>query len=156
MARNPFWTYSLRIYRQPGVSSACIALQDHAEADVNLLLFCLWAGQQRIALSPAVIAGALAVSKEWRGAMMPLRQARRALKPMGVDRLRGALLRLEIQAERLQQDRLYALICTTKRGKGEAVMVAADNLAAYFRGAGIVLTRRDWPALRAVVRRAFA
>jgi uncharacterized protein (TIGR02444 family) len=156
MARNPFWTYSLRLYGRPGVSPACIALQDSAGIDVNLLLFCLWAGHRRIALAPSALGGALAVSKEWRIVMQPLRQARRALKPMGVDGLRKSLLKLEVQAERLQQDRLHALVRTARPGTGEPVMVAADNLAAYFRRAGIGLTARDWPALRTIVRSGFA
>ena len=34
------------IYRQPGVGDACIALQDGAGVDVNLLLFLLWQASQ--------------------------------------------------------------------------------------------------------------
>ena len=39
---TPFWRFSLHFYRQPGVSDACIALQDGCGVDVNLLLFLLW------------------------------------------------------------------------------------------------------------------
>lgn len=156
MAGNPFWTWSLRLYGRPGVSPSCIALQDRAGVDVNLLLFCLWTGHRRTALPAAAMAAALKVAREWRSVMMPWRAARRALKPLGEPRLRAALLRLEIRAERLQQDRLQAIARTIRSGKGEAVTVAADNLGLYFRKAGIRLTARDWAALRTVVRSAFA
>ena len=39
-----FWDFSLEIYAKPGVAQACLALQDECGADVNLLLFCCWAG----------------------------------------------------------------------------------------------------------------
>ena len=39
---SPFWRFSLRFYRQPQVADACIALQEEAGVDVNLLLFLLW------------------------------------------------------------------------------------------------------------------
>ena len=39
---SPFWRFSLRFYRQPRVADACIALQEEAGVDVNLLLFLLW------------------------------------------------------------------------------------------------------------------
>ena len=32
----------MNLYRQPGVSEACIALQDRCGVDVNLLLFLFW------------------------------------------------------------------------------------------------------------------
>ena len=39
---SPFWRFSLRLYRAPGVGDACIALQETSGVDVNLLLFLLW------------------------------------------------------------------------------------------------------------------
>ena len=38
-ATTPFWRFSLTYYGQPGVSDACIALQDGCGVDVNLLLY---------------------------------------------------------------------------------------------------------------------
>ena len=160
MARNPFWSYSMRVYKRPGVASACIALQDRAGVDVNLLLFCLWAGRNRIALRAATVKAALAVSSEWRSHIVePLRTVRRHLKEpaqtsMALRALRERVLALELQAERLQQDALYALAEALPRQDGKRAIIAADNLAAYFRQAGIRLTRRDWPALQTIVRNA--
>lgn len=160
MARNPFWSYSLRVYKRPGMASACIALQDRAGVDVNLLLFCLWAGRSRIVLRPTTVKAALAVSNEWRSHIVePLRSVRRHLKDpaqasMVLRALRERVLALELQAERLQQDAFYALASPVKPGKGEPAMLAADNLAAYCRAAGIRLAPSDWTALKTVVRAA--
>src|SRR5258705_5315206 len=53
---SPFWRFSLRFYRQPEVADACIALQEQAGVDVNLLLFLLWHATQKRALSQADVA----------------------------------------------------------------------------------------------------
>ena len=157
MARNPFWGYSLRLYRRPGVASACLALQDRAAVDVNLLLFCLWAGRERLTLQGASLAKALSVCREWAAIIQPLRQSRRVLKPK-TDRdaqsLRAEVLKLELKAERLIQRSLYAL--RLSRATDEGVVVAADNVGRYFRAAGIRLTQSGWRALQVVVRAAFS
>ena len=49
---SPFWQFSLRFYRLPGVAEACIELQEQAGVDVNLLLFLLWQASLCRRLSP--------------------------------------------------------------------------------------------------------
>ena len=39
---NVFWTYSLAVYRRKEVAQCCLALQDDAGVDVNLLLYAGW------------------------------------------------------------------------------------------------------------------
>ena len=53
---SSFWRFSLRFYRQSEVADACIALQEQAGVDVNLLLFLLWHATQKRALSQADVA----------------------------------------------------------------------------------------------------
>jgi uncharacterized protein (TIGR02444 family) len=160
MAHNPFWSYSLRVYKRQAVAPSCIALQDRAGIDVNLLLFCLWAGRNGVALKATTMKAALSVSNEWRVAVVqPLRNVRRHLKEPAqsspaLRTLRERVLASELQAERLQQDALYALARPVKPGKGEPAMLAADNLAAYCRAAGIRLASGDWAALKTIVRAA--
>jgi len=156
MARNPFWTYSLRLYRKAGVAPACLALQDRAGVNVNLLLFCLWAGREGRTLQGTPLNQALAVTRHWAAIIGPLRQSRRVLKPIpaaDAQRLRARVLQVELEAERLVQDRLHALRLSSAAGEG--VTLAADNLGRYFRRAGIRLAGRDWTALQTVVRAAF-
>ena len=111
---NPLWDFSLRLYGEPGVAEACLALQDRLGADVNLLLFCCWAGQRGQALGEADLDRLQAVAAPWqRQVVAPLRSARRWLKGQGgagAEALREEIKRLELEAERLEQDRLQAVL----------------------------------------------
>lgn len=51
---NAFWRFSLVVYAQPDVAPECIALQEAAGNDVNILLFSAWLGAER----EAVLSGA--------------------------------------------------------------------------------------------------
>src|SRR5262249_42267207 len=78
---SPFWRFSLRLYRRPEAVDACIALQEEAGVDVNLLLFLLWQGTLSRALSAAEVAELERRIGPWRNAtVVPLRALRRALK----------------------------------------------------------------------------
>ncbi|MGB0695193.1 MAG: TIGR02444 family protein [Rhodospirillaceae bacterium] len=37
-----FWAFSLTLYGMPGIPAACLELQDHHGADVNMVLYLLW------------------------------------------------------------------------------------------------------------------
>ena len=114
---SPFWRFSLRFYRQPEVADACIALQEQAGVDVNLLLFLLWHATQKRALSQADVAELERRIAPWRNTtVIPLRTMRRALKspPTLVAGARAELFRtkikaVELEAERLQQEAMYEL-----------------------------------------------
>src|SRR5262249_62126038 len=89
---SPFWRFSLRFYRQPEVADACIALQEKAGVDVNLLLFLLWHGTQKRALSQADVVELERRIAPWRNmTVIPLRTMRRAPKapPTPVPRARA-------------------------------------------------------------------
>jgi len=78
---SPFWRFSLRFYRQPEVADACIALQEQAGVDVNLLLFLLWHATHKRALAQADVAELERRIAPWRNTtVIPLRTLRRALK----------------------------------------------------------------------------
>lgn len=80
-AANSFWRFSLRTWRAPGVQQACLALQERCGADVNLLLFCGWTGQQGRALDPDSLRLAISQVGAWQSEVIaPLRLARRGLK----------------------------------------------------------------------------
>ena len=75
---SPFWRFSLRFYREPGVAEACIALQEEAGVDVNLLLFLLWHATQARRLSADEVATLEQKIGGWREAtVIPLRALRR-------------------------------------------------------------------------------
>ena len=138
---SPFWRFSLRFYRQPGVADACIALQEQAGVDVNLLLFLLWHAAQKRALSRADVAELERRIAPWRNmTVIPLRTMRRALKspPTLVAGARAELFRtkikaVELEAERLQQEAMHELVRASPCGREAPSTHAAAraNVAAY-------------------------
>lgn len=121
-ATDAFWRFSLELYARPGVAETCLALQDAHGADVNMALFCVYAGMRRGLLAEAALDEAAARSAAWRAAAVaPLRALRRALKArisegaaLGVDAaaaeaVRGEIKAAELAAERAQQAALSPL-----------------------------------------------
>ena len=130
---NPLWTYSLRLYRRPGVAPACIALQDRLGVDVNLLFFCLWMAASGRHLTPATLRVAAGLARVWTTNVVgPLRGTRRFLKPLELPKLRRAVMQVELAAERAEQDLLYRLAPRAPaRPPRDAAGLAAANLASY-------------------------
>jgi uncharacterized protein (TIGR02444 family) len=138
---SPFWRFSLQFYRQPGVAEACIALQEDSGADVNLLLFLLWHAAQRRRLAAADIAALEQRIAPWREAsVIPLRAVRRALKtpPALIEApiaegFRTRIKAVELEAERLQQEAMYALVRGGLLGDEapSAAEAARANVRAY-------------------------
>jgi uncharacterized protein (TIGR02444 family) len=143
-AGSPFWRFSLRFYRQPGVADACIALQDGCGVDVNILLFLLWLATAKRRIGIGEVEAVCAKAGPWRDDVVaPLRSLRRRLKdgaPL-IERNLAELFRtrikaVELEAERLQQEALFALarrLATTDEPSVEAA--ARANVAAYERAA---------------------
>jgi uncharacterized protein (TIGR02444 family) len=137
---SPFWRFSLRFYRQPGVADACIALQDGCGVDVNILLFLLWLAGERRQISAAEARAVCAAVASWHDeVVVPLRNLRRRLKdgmPL-VERNTAELFRtrikaVELEAERLQQEALFALAASLATAAASSVEAAARaNVAAY-------------------------
>lgn len=129
MAGNPFWDFSLAVYRREGVPDLCLDLQDRRGADVNVLLFAGWAGAAcGVRLGAAELARLDAAVAPWREAVVrPLRAVRRRVKGED-DGLYARLKAAELEAERLQQDRLHALSGLTPGTPGGRGVVF-DNLA---------------------------
>lgn len=148
-ASNPFWKFSLKVYRADGVEAACLALQGALGVDVNVLFFCCWAGELGIPpLSDQSMRRALKAVESWQTEVVwPLRAARRRIK-QGVEgvpqawagRLRKAIGAAELDAEYVEQIILNDLVslgrvsaCPPQKCRAAAVA----NLARYFRLAGV-------------------
>lgn len=135
---SPFWRFSLQFYRLPKVADACIALQEEAGVDVNLLLFLLWHARQRRRLSTAEVAALEAKIARWRDiTVIPLRSVRRALKTppalveaATAEAFRSRIKAVELEAERLQQEAMYALAPLGAQ-VADARDAAQVNVAAY-------------------------
>ncbi len=109
--RSAFWDFSLAFYTQPGAAAACLELQEHAGADVNLVLYLFFLALHERRLDAAAVTQIDSAIAAWRDAVVrPLRAVRRHLKscPPPFDRaaageLRNQVKRDELAAERLQQ-----------------------------------------------------
>ena len=139
--KSPFWQFSIKFYAVPDVAPACIALQDEAGVDVNLLFFLLWNATLGRTLTEADIKELDRMIGVWRNtAVIPLRELRRGLKspsqiltPDVAEGFRTRIKAVELEAERLQQEAMYALaqsgrFCQTAPSPIEA---ARASIAAY-------------------------
>lgn len=139
--KSPFWRFSVKFYAEPGVAPSCIELQDEAGVDVNVLFFLLWNATRGRAFDAAQVAELDRSVGAWRDlAVIPLRELRRGLKspppvmpPDQAEGFRTRIKAVELEAERLQQEAMYALAQSTPLGhdvpdKEEA---ARRSVAAY-------------------------
>jgi len=139
--QSPFWQFSLKFYAVPGVAPACIALQDEAGVDVNLLFFLLWSATQRRTLTESEVKDLDRMIGSWRDtAVIPLREMRRALKSPpkafaadAAEAFRTRIKQLELEAERLQQEAMYGLAQSGRfsRTASTPVEAARASIGAY-------------------------
>jgi uncharacterized protein (TIGR02444 family) len=137
---TPLWRFSLRFYRRTGIADAAIALQDECGIDVNLLLFLLWLAAEGRLLSAAEVKQLDDEISAWRDlAIVPLRGLRRELKAMpgridgaAQEAFRSKIKAAELEAERLEQNALYAFAQAAPLGGAAAPAAAARaNVVAY-------------------------
>jgi len=137
---TPFWRFSLGFYKQPGVSDACIALQDSFGVDVNLLLFLFWLAGDSRKLSADEVKKLDDEVRSWRElTIIPIRDTRRKLKGAGTllepgkqEAFRNKVKVVELEAERLQQEALYAFTSKGPLGtEAPPVDAAVANIGAY-------------------------
>lgn len=157
---NPFWDYALALYAKPDVAPACLALQNRHGLNVNLLLFCLWAGQNGRTLAPGEFERVGAAIAPWEDSVIkPLRRVRDWLKVQDLvpqepgQALRKAVLARELEGEALEQG---LIVATIEIAPGEpAPEIAAQNLATYLEAAGVDPDLEDRVALGTALSAAF-
>jgi uncharacterized protein (TIGR02444 family) len=160
---HPFWDYSLQLYRRPGVEKACLVLQDEFDLDVNIVLFCLWAGAEGPGqLTSAEITECIARGGRWqREVVQRLRFIRRTLKqdelgatPELVEVFRPRAQKLELAAEHVQQLLLADIVPHTRGAANGGI--AVSNLRAYFNEVGLAADGNAREAMLIILRNAFA
>lgn len=158
---NPFWDYSWEVYHRPGVAEACLALQGRHGLDVNLLLFCCWAGQCGHRFEPEQITRLVHAVQAWHGEVVrPLRSVRQWLKSQGVtsdpavQEFRDQVKAQELKAEWLEQALLHEAF---PFAAGEAAPGAAmENVCAYLECVGVQPDVADAADLAAILVAAFS
>ncbi|HRF08268.1 MAG TPA: TIGR02444 family protein [Xanthobacteraceae bacterium] len=132
---NPFWDFSLQFYRQPGVADLCLALQDRHGIDVNLMLYMLWLATRGTSISQSEVAAIAQQIKHWHeNVVVPLRSVRRSIAKSTVTgskaEFRNRVKALELEAERIEQDDLFALASAETASKSMDA-AARHNLRSY-------------------------
>jgi uncharacterized protein (TIGR02444 family) len=157
------WSFVVDLYQRPGVSRACLLLQDVLGADVCLVLFALFvAREHRAILNKGSLEDLDRAIADWRGEVVrPLRAIRRRLKtgPMPApDPATHALLQqikaAEINAEQIE----LALLARHFHRRGHAVsaetidvMTVLDGIVVFFAAQGET-SAADVPEIRAALR----
>lgn len=131
------WDWAVAAYAAPDVSDACLALQDHHEQNVPLLLWSAWIAATGRRPDEDTIEAACDTARAWDSVVVaPLRAVRRTLKAPVPDiddgpreSVRNRIKALELEAEKHLLEALEAL---TPPPAG-APRPAIDGLAATTR-----------------------
>ena len=143
---NRFWDFSLHVYRQPGVPEACLGLQDRHSIDVNLMLYCAWAGAEAgIDLGPGDLRQLAAGVDDWHDRVVRrLRAVRADLKRQShgapaalAASLRERIKAMELEAERIEQDMLFDLSSEVGGARQPGADLCGRNISAYFNLLGV-------------------
>jgi uncharacterized protein (TIGR02444 family) len=138
---DALWRFALTVYQKPGVSDACLLLQDRYGCNVTLLLFAAWAGaEQGVMLTADEMAAAVGTVGAWHGEVVePLRAVRRRLKhgpapapDKATGKLRARLQAIEIEAERIELETLAGFLPDRRDGSGRdgsSVVAITANLS---------------------------
>ncbi len=107
-ASASLWDWALMAYDRPGVSEACLHLQDALACNVPLMLWSAWMAATGRRLDDETIEAACDAARAWDGvAVAPLRHIRRTLKgPIpDIDDVAREALRQRIKAVELDAER---------------------------------------------------
>lgn len=133
------WHFAVNYYQRPGVTELCLSLQDNWQADVCLLLWCLWLEARGQALSHAQLLHAQQQLQPWRDTVItPLRQLRHTIKQRygqqdgAIEALRQQIKTAELAGERWQLQQLQALASWPP-----SAVCAGDNVSLYLTQLGL-------------------
>ena len=138
---SDFWNYSIQVYQIPEVEQACLKLQNNFQADVNLLLYCCWAGENKVPLTMDNIQQLIITAQPWQNIIQPLRDSRRLLKDevTALDNsiaieTRNNLMEMELNAEHMAQlaiEKILDLSSLSQDKDKPASHYASSNAALY-------------------------
>lgn len=141
-AGSGLWDFSVALYGRDRVRTVCLSLQNGFDADVNLILFCLWLGasgrgqidkDDLAPLSEAVSVWHNEVVKPLRAARVRLRTPPPAVAAGAANDLRERIKDIELSAERVELDVLEENLvrAPVAHDSDRRRRDMADSLAAY-------------------------
>lgn len=102
------WDWAIAAYARPGVTPACLVLQDTHGQNVPLLLWAAWAAETARAMDEETLEAACDIARAWSdNAVTPLRSLRRTLKAVipDMDATNRLTLRDQVKAMELEAER---------------------------------------------------
>lgn len=156
---NPFWQFSLKVYKANQIQEICHSLQDKEGANVNLLLYCFWLAYEKEAMPEEAFNLACQTIMPWHEQITAnLRKARRSIEIAGEETgwLKDFFKRVlmdEILSESCQQLLLYKA-----SGKSKSVFNMDEELAYryltwLFKSMGVALDEARKKELQELVTR---
>ena len=128
LTQKEFWQFSLDYYSKADIQQAALQLQDQYEVNINLLILLYWADQQELRLPLKYFQ--LAVTQH-QASLEKCRGIRRKLKKQIPREDYQAILNLELELEKLQQNDLIAAMAKYEPKSG------TDNLKDYLNSKGV-------------------
>lgn len=109
---NPFWKFSIDVYKNKSIKQLCLRFQDKEGVNVNLILLACWLSFAVEPLLESEFKTACRSVSNWQKKVtQPLRKIRQYLKTQsersGLKTFYQLILDNEIQSESYQQDYLY-------------------------------------------------
>jgi len=139
-----FWQHSLQHYTQPGVAEACLALQDHYQVNVNLLLFYHWCFTINQPVSQALREALEEAVATTDPAIRNHRIRRRAAKGSKVYK---ALKQQELELEAAQQAELVAAYQKIMGSKIKGSIKGSESLNSVFNDSDPLIALLNWLGL---------
>lgn len=136
---GPLWQFALAFYGREGVAAACLKLQELAGADVNILIFSIYAAaQRRCVLEAAHFAKIDAVMRPWRSdVVVALRRVRVRLRtgPSPAPSPKTEVLRDQIKAAELHAERIELAVLSRWLESEKIATSSSIDLARVLRTA---------------------
>lgn len=106
LSDNPFWDYSLTVYKQAGCADFLLNAQESYAADINILLYIGWLAQQHKIYTPSGDQRD-SINEIQKNIISPVRQLRFRVKRLNDLNFYNELKQLELLTESIEQTRLF-------------------------------------------------
>ena len=106
LSANPFWDYSLTVYKQAGCADFLLSAQESYSADINILLYIGWLAKQHKIYTPSGQQRD-SINEFQKYTIGRVRQLRVRAKHLSDHNLYNELKQLELLAESIEQTRLF-------------------------------------------------
>ena len=139
---SELWSFSEQTYALPEVENICLKLQNDYDADINIILYCIWAAQQSVVLNEDDARLLIKTTEPWQqNILKPLRDARKMMKqhiiamPSNMlDQTVSNIGEMELHAEHMSQLALEKIINfknNANKTETSTIKCAITNLSIY-------------------------